>query len=61
MVFNASPSQVTQAVPGLAGSTFTLSPVQAGGADPVVKTTSWSSSTGSITIPGRTVAVLLQP
>ncbi len=40
---------------------FTLSPVQAGGSDPVVKTTSWSSSTGSISIPGRTVAVLLQP
>ena len=61
VVFNASPSAVTQTVPGLAGSTFALSPVQAGGSDPVVKTTTWSSSTGSITIPGRTVAVLLQP
>ena len=61
VVFNASPTEVTQAVPGLAGSTYALSPVQAGGADPVVKTTSWSSAAGSVTIAGRTVAVLLQP
>ena len=40
---------------------FALSPVQAAGSDPVVKTTTWTSSTGTVTIPGRTVAVLLQP
>ncbi len=61
VVFNASPDAVTQTVPGLAGASLTLSPVQAGGADPVVKQTRWSSAHGSVTIPGRTAAVLLQP
>ena len=61
VVFNASPEQVTQVVPGLAGAELSLSPVQSGGADPVVKATRWDSTTGAVTVPGRTVAVLLQP
>ncbi len=61
VVFNASPEQVTQGVPGLAGAELSLSPVQSGGADPVVKATRWDSTTGAVTVPGRTVAVLLQP
>jgi pullulanase-type alpha-1,6-glucosidase len=61
VVFNASPSAATQTVPGLAGSSWSLSPVQAQGSDPVVKQTTWSSATGSVTVPARTVAVLLQP
>ena len=60
VVFNATPSQVTQRVPGLAGSTLTLSPVQATGADPVVKTSTWDVASGSLTVPARTVAVFVQ-
>ncbi len=61
LVLNAGPDTVTQQVPGLAGERLALSPVQAQGSDPVVRTTSWDSSAGAVTIPGRTVAVLLQP
>ena len=61
VVFNTLPGATSQQVPGLAGATLQLSPVQADGSDPVVKTTTWSSGTGTVTVPGRTVAVLLQP
>jgi pullulanase-type alpha-1,6-glucosidase len=61
VVFNTLPGTVQQQVPGLSGSSLSLSPVQAGGSDPVVKQTTWTSATGTVTVPGRTVAVLLQP
>jgi pullulanase-type alpha-1,6-glucosidase len=60
VVFNASPQSVTQAVPGLAGASLALSPVEAGGSDPVVRTSTWDAATGSATVPPRTVAVFLQ-
>ena len=60
IVFNASPTAVSQKVPGLSGVSLSLSPVQAGGADPVVKTATWIASTGTAGVPGRTVAVFLQ-
>ncbi len=60
VVFNASPDPVTQKVPGLAGATLTLSPVQAAGVDPVVKTARWDVASGAATVPARTVAVFLQ-
>ncbi len=60
VVFNASPDAVTQKVPGLTGASLSLSPVQAGGSDAVVKTSTWSSATGSATVPPRTVAVFVQ-
>ena len=41
VVFNASDEAVTQKVPGLAGASLALSPVQAQGSDPVVKTATW--------------------
>ena len=53
-------SAVTQQVPGLAGANLSLSPVQAAGSDPVVKQTTWTASTGTVTVPARTVAVLVQ-
>jgi pullulanase-type alpha-1,6-glucosidase len=59
VVFNATPEAVTQAVPGLAGATAALSPVQASGSDPVVKTTAWNAAAGAVTVPARTVAVLV--
>ena len=59
VVFNTSPEQVAQQVPGLAGR-WTLSPVQAGGADPVVKGATWDAGTSTLTVPGRTAAVFVQ-
>lgn len=60
VVVNASPTAVAQKVPALAGSALALSPVQASGSDPVVKGTTWDTSTGTATVPARTVAVLVQ-
>jgi pullulanase-type alpha-1,6-glucosidase len=60
VVFNATNAAVSQQVPGLAGATLALSPTQAGGSDPVVKQTTWTTSTGTATVPARTVAVLVQ-
>ncbi|MFH5822174.1 pullulanase-type alpha-1,6-glucosidase [Georgenia sp. AZ-5] len=59
VVFNASPEPVTQTVEALAGRGFALSPVQAGGADDVVRATTWDAPTGTVTVPARTVAVLV--
>ncbi|HEX7223745.1 MAG TPA: alpha-1,6-glucosidase domain-containing protein, partial [Candidatus Limnocylindrales bacterium] len=59
VVFNASPDAVTQTVGELAGRDFALTPALAQGSDPVVKTTSWDAATGTITVPARTVAVLV--
>jgi pullulanase-type alpha-1,6-glucosidase len=60
VVFNASPGAVTQKVPGLAGASLALSPVQSGGSDPVVKGATWDAASGSATVPPRTVAVFVQ-
>ena len=60
VVFNASDEAVSQKVPGLAGASLALSPVQAQGSDPVVKTSTWDASTGSASVPARTVAVFVQ-
>ena len=60
VVFNASPTTVAQKVPGMAGAHLTLSPVQADGADPVVKTSRWDAGASTLTVPARTVAVFVQ-
>jgi pullulanase-type alpha-1,6-glucosidase len=60
VVFNATPGAATQTVPGLAGAALTLSPVQAAGSDAVVRTTSWNAAAGAVTVPARTVAVLVE-
>ncbi|MFC8800169.1 pullulanase-type alpha-1,6-glucosidase [Promicromonospora sp. NPDC057138] len=61
VVLNASPTSATVDVPELAGRDYALSPVQAGGADAVVRETTWDSATGTVTVPARTVAVLADP
>ncbi|WP_374947363.1 pullulanase-type alpha-1,6-glucosidase [Agreia sp.] len=58
VVFNASPQSVTETVPGFAGREFTLSPIQASSGDAIVRQTGWDATTGAVTIPARTVAVL---
>ncbi|SDO56410.1 alpha-1,6-glucosidases, pullulanase-type [Pedococcus dokdonensis] len=60
VVFNASPTAVNQKVPGLAGATLSLSPVQQSGSDAVVKTSTWNATAGTATVPPRTVAVFVQ-
>jgi pullulanase/glycogen debranching enzyme len=59
VVFNASPDATTQSIGGLAGRGFMLSKAQAQGSDPVVKTTTWDAATGTVTVPARSVVVLV--
>jgi pullulanase-type alpha-1,6-glucosidase len=61
VVFNAGTEPVTQTVSQLKGRTFALTPALAKGSDPVVKTTTWNAATGTITVPARSVAVLVEP
>jgi pullulanase/glycogen debranching enzyme len=60
VVVNGSDEPTTQTVGALAGHRLSLSPVQARGSDPVVRSTTWASSTGTVTVPARTVAVLVE-
>ncbi|EWT03071.1 alpha-1,6-glucosidase [Intrasporangium oryzae NRRL B-24470] len=60
VVFNASPSAVDQKVPGLTGP-VSLSPVQAGGADSVVRSAAYDAASSTLEVPARTVAVFVQP
>ncbi|MCK6079191.1 pullulanase-type alpha-1,6-glucosidase [Microbacterium sp. EYE_5] len=59
VVFNASPEATTQTIDDLAGRGFALSAAQARGSDAVVKTTTWDAATGTVTVPARSVAVLV--
>jgi pullulanase/glycogen debranching enzyme len=61
VVFNASDEATTQTVPALAGAAYTLHPEQAGGGDPVVKTSAYDPASGGFTVPARTVAVFVTP
>ncbi|MFI1163006.1 pullulanase-type alpha-1,6-glucosidase [Streptomyces sp. NPDC020801] len=57
VVFNATPERQEQRITALAGAHYRLHPVQAAGADPVVKTSSYEAATGTFAVPARTVAV----
>ena len=59
VVFNASPEAVTQSVSSLVGRDFALTSALANGADAVVKSTTWDAATGTVTVPARSVAVLV--
>jgi hypothetical protein len=61
VVFNASPDTITEKIDGQAGRAWVLNDVQANGADPVVKTIVFDAATGTLTIPGRTAAVMVLP
>ncbi|MFD7310182.1 pullulanase-type alpha-1,6-glucosidase [Promicromonospora sp. NPDC059942] len=61
VVFNASPDVATVEVPELSGRDYALSRIQARGADPVVRATTWDRAAGTVTVPPRTVAVLTDP
>ncbi|MFJ7148043.1 pullulanase-type alpha-1,6-glucosidase [Streptomyces sp. NPDC100445] len=57
VVLNATPHEQKQTVGALAGEHYRLHPVQAAGADPVVRTASYAAGPGTFTVPARTVAV----
>ncbi|WP_406292553.1 pullulanase-type alpha-1,6-glucosidase [Streptomyces sp. NBC_00624] len=57
IVLNATPGTEHQQIAELAGKAYALHPVQAMGADSTVKKASYERSSGSFTVPGRTVAV----
>ncbi|WP_329133617.1 pullulanase-type alpha-1,6-glucosidase [Streptomyces sp. NBC_00670] len=57
VVFNATPEKQKQTVRAVAGTRYALHPVQAKGADAVVKGASYDRAAGTFTVPGRTVAV----
>lgn len=57
VVLNAAPDTTEQRVAALAGTPYGLHPVQAGGSDATVRKASYEASSGTFTVPGRTVAV----
>ncbi|GAA3814063.1 hypothetical protein GCM10022226_38580 [Sphaerisporangium flaviroseum] len=60
VVFNATTGTRPQIVAALKGAQVTLHPVQAGSDDAVVKQSAFDSSTGTLTVPARTVAVFVR-
>jgi hypothetical protein len=60
VVFNAGTEPTTQTVEALQGRSFALTPALANGSDPVVKTTTWNTQTATVTVPARSVAVLVE-
>ncbi|MDP9862279.1 MULTISPECIES: pullulanase-type alpha-1,6-glucosidase [Streptosporangium] len=60
VVFNATPETQPQTVAALKDSQVTLHPVQATGDDAVVKQSTFDPSTGTLTVPARTVAVFVR-
>ncbi|MFV2145917.1 pullulanase-type alpha-1,6-glucosidase [Isoptericola sp. G70] len=59
-VLNASPEPATVTLDELAGRDYALSPVQRDGGDDVVRETGWDAPSGTVTVPARTVAVLVE-
>ncbi|MFF1352966.1 pullulanase-type alpha-1,6-glucosidase [Streptomyces sp. NPDC058297] len=57
VVFNATPKTQEQRVGAVVGTSYRLHPVQAAGADPVVKSASYDAGSGTFQVPARTVAV----
>ncbi|MPY55133.1 pullulanase-type alpha-1,6-glucosidase, partial [Streptomyces acidicola] len=57
IVLNATPERQEQRIADLEGTAYALHPVQAAGADPVVRTSSYAAESGTFSVPGRTVAV----
>ena len=60
VLFNANDEAQTFSAPDFARHTYTLHPVQAAGADPMVKTATFDAATGSFTVPPRTTAVFVE-
>ncbi len=59
VVLNATPDEVSIPIAELQGDRYALSSVQRHGSDDVVRGTTWDRATGTVTVPARTVAVLV--
>lgn len=57
IVFNATKATQHQTVKSAAGAGYRLHPIQAEGADAVVKTSAFEADSGTFTVPARSVAV----
>ncbi|MFI1160268.1 pullulanase-type alpha-1,6-glucosidase [Streptomyces sioyaensis] len=57
VIFNATPQRAHQTVQALAGEPYALHPLQAHGTDHTTATASYAPSSGTFTVPARTVAV----
>jgi pullulanase-type alpha-1,6-glucosidase len=57
VVFNATPEAQEQRIDALAGTGYRLHPVQASGADLIVKSSAYEGKSGTFAVPGRTVAI----
>jgi len=60
VVFNASPDDYSKSVEELIGHDYALAEALEQGSDPTVKSTSFDSASGKLTIPARTAAVLVE-
>ncbi|MEV8305855.1 pullulanase-type alpha-1,6-glucosidase [Streptomyces flavidovirens] len=60
VIFNATPSEQQQRLTGPADTPYALHPVQASGADETVRKSTYDPTTGTFTVPARTVAVFTQ-
>ncbi|MER7457465.1 pullulanase-type alpha-1,6-glucosidase [Micromonospora sp. NPDC126480] len=60
VIFNATPETATQRLTGLRGADVTLHPVLRTSADEVLRTASFAKSSGTFTVPARSVAVFVQ-
>ena len=61
VLVNASKAAQGFTVTSLAGQSLVLHPLLASGSDPRVKTAAFDPASGAFTLPGRTVAVFVQP
>ncbi|MFK4070667.1 pullulanase-type alpha-1,6-glucosidase [Streptomyces sp. NPDC029674] len=57
IVFNASPEEQRQRVDAVRGAGYALHPLQASGADRKVKSSTYERTSGTFSVPARTVAV----
>ncbi|BCB78520.1 hypothetical protein GCM10022251_58660 [Phytohabitans flavus] len=60
VVFNATKATVTQPVPGMPGVDVSLHPILRRSADPLLRTATFDSATGTFTVPPRSVAVFVR-
>ena len=60
VVFNAGVTETKQTVGALKGGDVALHPVLKESADPVLRTASFDSASGTFTVPARSVAVFVQ-
>jgi pullulanase len=60
VVINANVAPASYGVPDFKGRKLDLHPVQAAGADPLVKTAAFTRASGTFTVPGRSIAVFVE-